>query len=88
MTTKNCANGPKLVLKDLCEKSFVRNVLCSDKVISAHEVNCRYPGIPYIYIYIFICMYISFSILFTKSTIDLFCYEFHCLSYYQFRDPA
>ena len=26
MTTKNCANGPKLVLKDLCEKSFVRNV--------------------------------------------------------------
>ena len=25
MTTKNCANGPKLVLKDLCEKSFVRN---------------------------------------------------------------
>ena len=26
MTTKNCANGPKLVLKDLCEKSFVQNV--------------------------------------------------------------
>ena len=26
MTTKNCANGPKLVLKDLCEKSFVRYV--------------------------------------------------------------
>ena len=25
MTTKNCVNGPKLVLKDLCEKSFVRN---------------------------------------------------------------
>ena len=25
MTTKNCAYGPKLVLKDLCEKSFVRN---------------------------------------------------------------
>ena len=25
MTTKNCGNGPKLVLKDLCEKSFVRN---------------------------------------------------------------
>ena len=25
MTSKNCANGPKLVLKDLCEKSFVRN---------------------------------------------------------------
>ena len=32
MTTKNCANGPKLVLKDLCEKSFVRNVLYSLKV--------------------------------------------------------
>ena len=30
MTTKNCANGPKLVLKDLCEKSFVRNVLYSE----------------------------------------------------------
>ena len=29
MTTKNCANGPKLVLKDLCEKSLVRNVLYS-----------------------------------------------------------
>ena len=29
MTTKNCVNGPKLVLKDLCEKSFVRNVLYS-----------------------------------------------------------
>ena len=26
ITTKNCANGPKLVLKALCEKSFVRNV--------------------------------------------------------------
>ena len=26
MTTKNCANGPKLVLKDLRKKSFVRNV--------------------------------------------------------------
>ena len=33
-------------------------------------------------------MYISFSILFTKFTIDLFCYEFHYRSYYQFRDPA
>ena len=32
MTTKNCANGPKLVLKDLCEKSFVQNVLYSLKV--------------------------------------------------------
>ena len=30
MTTKNCANVPKLVLKDLCEKSFVRNVLYSN----------------------------------------------------------
>ena len=26
MTTKNCANNPKLVLKDLSEKSFVQNV--------------------------------------------------------------
>ena len=26
MTSKNCANDPKLVLKDLCEKSFVQNV--------------------------------------------------------------
>ena len=26
MTTKNCANGPKLVLKGLCKKSFVQNV--------------------------------------------------------------
>ena len=25
MITKNCANGPKLVLKDMYEKSFVRN---------------------------------------------------------------
>ena len=33
MTTKNCANGPKPVLKDLCEKSFVRNVLYSKKQI-------------------------------------------------------
>ena len=61
MTTKNCANFPKLVLKDLCEKSFVRNVLCSDKVISAHEVNCRYPGIPYIYIYIYMHVYFIFN---------------------------
>ena len=29
MTTRNCANGPKLVLQDLCEKSFVQNVLYS-----------------------------------------------------------
>ena len=29
MSTKNCANVPKSVLKDLCEKSFVRNVLYS-----------------------------------------------------------
>ena len=26
MTPKNCANSPKLVPEDLCEKSFVRNV--------------------------------------------------------------
>ena len=29
MTTKNCANVAKLVLKDLCENSFVQNVLYS-----------------------------------------------------------
>ena len=29
MTTKNCANVPKLVPKDLCENSFVQNVLYS-----------------------------------------------------------
>ena len=29
MTAKNCANGPKLVLKDLCGKSLVQNVLYS-----------------------------------------------------------
>ena len=27
MTTKNRVNSPKLELKDLCKKSFVRNVL-------------------------------------------------------------
>ena len=26
MTIKNCANGPKLVLKDLCEKSLVQKL--------------------------------------------------------------
>ena len=35
MTAKNCVNSPKLVLKDLCEKSFVRNVLYS----SPYTVN-------------------------------------------------
>ena len=34
MTTKNCANGPKLVLKDLCEKAFVRNVLYSPNLMT------------------------------------------------------
>ena len=33
MTTKNCANVPKLVVKDLCEKSFVRNFLYSNETI-------------------------------------------------------
>ena len=43
MTTKNCANCPKLVLKDLCKKSFVRNVrlpfeldFWSAKMLGAH----------------------------------------------------
>ena len=35
MTAKNCANGPKLVLEDLCEKSLVRNVLYSNVPIRA-----------------------------------------------------
>ena len=33
MTAKNCVNGPKLVLKDLCEKSIVRNVLYSSNCV-------------------------------------------------------
>ena len=41
MTTKNCANGPKLVLKDLYEKSFVQNVLYSCPQASAHKTG--YP---------------------------------------------
>ena len=39
MTTKNCVNGPKLVLKDLCEKSFVRNVLYSRVDIVRKKMN-------------------------------------------------
>ena len=44
MTTKNCANGPKLVLKDLCEKSFVRNVrlpsgTCNDSMKDTTSTN-------------------------------------------------
>ena len=47
MTTKNCANVPKLVLKDLCEKSFVQNVLYSWIAVSAtkmlyHEIPCTF----------------------------------------------
>ena len=37
MTTKNCANGPKPVLKDLCEKSFVRNVLYSNHIFKQYS---------------------------------------------------
>ena len=40
MTTKNCANSPKLVLKDLCKKSFVRNdwlpilhIICEEYIL-------------------------------------------------------
>ena len=40
MTTKNCVNGPKLVLKDLCEKSFVRNVLYSRVDIVRKKNEC------------------------------------------------
>ena len=43
MTAKNCANGPKLVLKDFCEKSFVRNVLYSLHSIMCHENNFQSP---------------------------------------------
>ena len=32
MTAKNCANGPKLVLTDLCKKSSVQNVLFFGKL--------------------------------------------------------
>ena len=39
MTTKNYANGPKLVLKDLCEKSFVQNVLYSRVDIVRKKMN-------------------------------------------------
>ena len=44
MTTKNCANGPKLVLKDLFEKSFVQNVLYSEKLFFMYinHMNSEY----------------------------------------------
>ena len=47
MTAKNCANGPKLVLKDLCEKSFVRNVLYSLHSIMCHKNNFQSPTRTY-----------------------------------------
>ena len=40
MTTKNCANRPKLVLKDLCEKSFVGNVPYSPALMFCQEEVC------------------------------------------------
>ena len=44
MTTKNCANGPKLVLKDLCEKSFVRNERIVNLSISwSHDRPIKSP---------------------------------------------
>ena len=52
MTTKNCANGPKLVLKDLCEKSFVRN----DRLPHDHIITI-------IMIFVIICI-VNMSILF------------------------
>ena len=51
MTTKNCANGPKLVLKDLCEKSFVRN----DRLPHDHIITI-------IMIFVIICI-VNMSIL-------------------------
>ena len=55
MTTKNCANVPKLVLKDLCEKSFVRNVLYSsesDSLFACAKAHEAYIFLKtYIYIY-------------------------------------
>ena len=44
MTTKNCANGPKLVLKDLCEKSFVRNVLYWISDTNLKRFNLEYEA--------------------------------------------
>ena len=44
MTTKNCANGPKLVLKDLCEKSFVRNDRLPRKCIENRTENINIYG--------------------------------------------
>ena len=41
MTTKNCANGPKLVLKDLCEKSLVRN----DRLPYVIKFWCDHPSL-------------------------------------------
>ena len=37
MTAKNCANSPKLVLTDLCEKSSVRNVLFFGKLDASYS---------------------------------------------------
>ena len=46
MTTKNCANGPKLMLKDLCEKSFVRNVLYSNRDHFFEIAHCSSNSYP------------------------------------------
>ena len=51
MTTKNCANIPKLVLKDLCKKSFVRN----DRLPHDHIITI-------IMIFVIICI-VNMSIL-------------------------
>ena len=37
MTTKNCANGPKLVLKDLCEMTGYQCKLFDVCVVSKEE---------------------------------------------------
>ena len=61
MTTKNCANGPKLVLKDLCEKSFVRN----DQLPHDHIITI-------IMIFVIICI-VNMSILLYNVSLVFLC---------------
>ena len=61
MTTKNCANGPKLVLKDLCEKSFVRN----DRLPHDHIITI-------IMIFVIICI-VNMSILLYNVSLVFLC---------------
>ena len=45
MTTKNCANNPKSVLKDLCEMSFVRNVRLPVKALDSNLIVETYASL-------------------------------------------